>query len=131
MTGNDMIILNFTPHQISVFGANDVVFDPSIRKNVVKDGAQPVASIPSSGMLSAKIATVADGAINGIPVFRKTVTGIDALPDGDSLCIVSALFATAAQQQGLDLSRIVTVADPVFSADGRTVLGCLGICPVI
>lgn len=126
-----MTILNFTPHNLNFFAASDVSFDASIRKNVVKDGASPLHVILSSGMLSAKIDTVADGDINGIPVFAKKVTGCDQLPDGDSVCVVSALFATAAQKQGLDMSRIFTVADPVFSADGRTVLGCLGICPTI
>jgi len=126
-----MTILNFTPHVLNFFSADSVSFDATIRKNVVKDGATPSHVIPSSGMLSAKIDTVADGDINGIPVFKKQVTGCDPLPEGDSLVVVSALFATAAQKQGLDMNRIFTVADPVFSADGRTVLGCLGICPTI
>lgn len=126
-----VVIENFTPHPINIFGADSVVFNATIRKNIAKDGNQPIQLIPSSGMLSAKIDTVADGEINGVPIFRKTVTGIDSLPDGDSLCIVSALYATAAQKKGLDMTRIFTVADPVFSADGKTVLGCMGICPAI
>ena len=124
-------ILNFTPHPINIFPQTDTFFDATIRKNVVNQGAIPTINIPSSGILSAKITTVADGNINGIPVFVKKVTGCDPLPDGDSIVIASALFATAAQKQGLDMSRICTVADPVFSADGKTVLGCLGICPAI
>lgn len=126
-----MTILNFTPHNLNFFAPDSVTFDPSMRKNVAKEGAEPSHVIPSSGMLSAKIETVADGDINGIPVFTKKVTGCDPLPEGDSLCVVSALYATAAQRQGLDMSRVFTVADPVFSADGRTILGCLGICPTI
>jgi len=84
---NDEVeILNFTPHSLNFFAPDSVTFDASMRKNVAKEGAEPSHVIPSSGMLSAKIETVADGDINGIPV---------------------------------------------FSADGRTILGCLGICPTI
>lgn len=126
-----MTILNFTPHVLNFFNSNDVVFDASIRKNVAKDGATPFLTIPSSGMLSAKIDTVDGDPVAGIPTFIKKVTGCDPLPAVDSPVVVSALYAVAAQKSGLDMSRVFTVADPVFSADGRTVLGCLGICPAI
>lgn len=126
-----MAILNYTPHQISIFHADDVSFDPAIRKWVAKDGASPIVTIPSSGVLNAKIDTVRGADLSGVPVFVKTASGCDPLPDGDSPVIVSALFAVAAAKAGLDMNRVFTVADPVFTPDGRTVLGCLGICPVV
>lgn len=126
-----MKILNFTPHNINFFSPDQVSYDQSIRKWVANDGASPFASIPSSGILNARITTDPDGKLGDIPVFAKTVSGCDPLPDGDSSVIVSALYAVAAQKAGLDMSRIFTVADPVFSTDGRTVLGCLGICRAI
>jgi len=124
-------ILNFTPHTICIFHADSVTYNSAIRKWIVKDGAEPFLIIKSSGMLNARIDTIPSTPVNGIPTFIKKVTGCDPLPTGDSLVIVSALFAAAAVQVGHDMSRIFTIADPVFTPDGRTVLGCLGICPAI
>lgn len=124
-------ILNFTPHNINFFHADVVSFDPAIRKWVANDGASPIVTIPSSGVLNAKIDTVRGADLSGVPVFVKTVTGCDPLPDGGDPVIVSALFAVAAAKAGLDMNRVFTVADPVFTPDGRTILGCCGICPAI
>src|SRR5690606_9663607 len=118
-----------TPHVLNFFNSNDVVFDASIRKNVAKDGATPFLTIPSSRMLSAKIDTVPGEPVAGIPTFAKKVTECDPLPGGSDIVVVSVLYAVAAAKSGVDMSRVYTVADPVFSSDGRTVLGCLGICP--
>lgn len=124
-----MNILNFTPHYVAFFKNDDISFDSTIRKWIVKDGVEPFLVIKSSGMLNAKIDTVPGPSINNIPTFHKKVVGCDPLPDGDSLIVVSALYAAAATKSGLDMSRVYTVADPVFSPDGRTVVGCRGICP--
>lgn len=124
-----MKVLNFTPHYVAIFKSDDISYDTSIRKWIVKDGVEPFLVIPSSGMLNSRIDTVAGPDINNIPTFVKKVTGCDPLPDDDSAVIVSALYAVAAQKNGLDMSRIYTIADPVFSPDGRTVVGCRGICP--
>src|SRR5690606_29314336 len=96
---------------------------------VANDGATPFVSIQSSGVLNAKIDTVPGGRIDGIPTFHKRATGCDPLPGGSDIAVVSALYAVAAAESGVDMSRVYTVADPVFSSAGRTVLGCLGICP--
>ena len=126
-----MKILNFTPHNINFFAPDQVRFDSAIRKWVANDGATPVSSIPSSGVLNAKIDTVPGVDVGGVPTFIKKVTGCDPLPAGDDIVIVSALFAVAAAKAGLDMARIFTIADPVFTPDGRTVIGCRGICPAI
>lgn len=126
-----MNILNFTPHYVTFFKNDDISFDSTIRKWIVKDGAEPFLVIQSSGMLNAKIDTIAGPTVNNIPTFVKKVVGCDPLPDGDSLVVVSALYAVAAAKSGLDMTRVYTVADPVFSPDGRTVVGCRGICPAI
>lgn len=124
-------ILNYTPHTICIFHADSVTYNSAIRKWIVKDGAEPFLVIQSSGMLNARIDTVPGSSLNGIPTFIKKVTGCDPLPDGSDAVIVSALYAVAAQKSNMDMNRVFTVADPVFSPDGRTVLGCLGICPAI
>lgn len=122
-------IVNYTPHALNFFGPGAVEFRPEMRKWVALEGMQPSFSIPSSGMLSAKIETAPSEQLGGIRVFSKQVTGCDPLPEKGNVVIVSALYAMAAGKMQMDMSRVFTVADPVFSQDGRTVLGCLGICP--
>ena len=122
-------IYNGTPHVINICINGE--FNPDIRKFVVADGVEPeiVSSIRSSGVLSAKINTIDSKPINGIPVFSKEIAGCDPLPEGYDIYIVSALYASAARMVGLDMSRIYTIADPIYTADGRTILGSRGICP--
>lgn len=122
-------IFNGTPHFVNII-REGVVYKPEIRKFVLsgKD-VTVVASIPSDGVLSAKIDTVELPDIDGIPVYGKSIVGCDPLPEGYDLYIVSALYASAMRAQGKDISKLYTVADPVYSEDGRTILGCRGICP--
>lgn len=132
-----MKIYNGTPHAVSIV-ANGVFCAP-IRKWVVENGVEPevVASIPSDGVLSAKIETIEgqfmDGvpilAMDDIPVFHKEIMGCDPLPDGYEVYIVSALYASAYRKVYGNTDRLYTVADPVYSEDGRTILGSRGICP--
>jgi len=117
-------IFNGTPHAINVVSGS--VFNPAIRKYT---GGTIVLTIPSTGMLNAKINAVDLPAIDSIPVFGKSFSGVDALPDGYDIYIVSALYASAAVKAGMDMSKIFTVADPVMSDDGNSFLGCRGICP--
>lgn len=117
-------IFNGTPHAINVVvGA---VFNPSIRKFT---GGNVSHSISSNGMLNAKMDTVSLPDIDGVPVFGKSIVGVDPLPDGFDIYIVSALYASAAKAAGMDMSKIYTVADPVMSDDGNSFVGCRGICP--
>lgn len=124
-----MKIFNGTPHAINV--VTNGVFATEIRKYVVPDGTEPqiVASIPSNGVLSAVIDTVEVEPMDGIPVYTKRISGCDSLPDGYDIYIVSTLYVSAARACGMDTSRLYTVADPVYTADGRTILGSRGICP--
>ena len=117
-------IFNGTPHAINVVvGA---VFNPSIRKYT---GGTVVLSIASNGMLNAKITAVDLPAVDGIPVFGKSFSGVDMLPEGYDIYIVSAMYASAAAKNNVDMSKVYTVADPVMSDDGNTFIGCRGICP--
>lgn len=117
-------IFNGTPHAINVVESS--VFNPAIRKYT---GGTVVLSIPSNGMLNAKINAVDLPAIDGIPCFGKSFTGVDPLPEGFDIYIVSALYASAAARNGVDMSKVYTVADPVYTEDGNSFLGCRGICP--
>lgn len=117
-------IFNGTPHAINVVSGS--TFIPAIRKYT---GETVVLSIPSNGMLNAKISTIDLPSIDSIPVFGKSFSGVDALPDGYDLYIVSAMYASAAAINGVDMSRVYTVADPVYTDDGNSFKGCRGICP--
>lgn len=129
-----MNIFNFTPHTINII--DGAVFNPAVRKYEAPATVKPVATIPSSGMLSAKMSTEPGQPVDNVPTFVKKVTGCDPLPDEvgpDDIVIVSALYATAYRQVNGDDKRIYTVADPVYAPDdgsGKAVIiGCRGICP--
>jgi hypothetical protein len=120
-------IFNGTPHAINV--VDNGTFDATLRKTVTTN-PNVVVSIPSNGVLSAKIETTDGNPINGIPTFVKRITGFDPIPDGYDVIIVSALYASAAMASGkVDMSKIYTVSDPVYSVDGKTIYGCKGIAP--
>lgn len=123
---NNVKIFNGTPHPINV--VTNVTYKEDIRK-YVSDNPQIVKSIPSNGVLSARIETVEGNTIEGIPTFKKKIVGCDPIPEGYDIIIVSALYVSAARAMGWDTSRLYTVADPVYSLDGKTILGCRGICP--
>lgn len=124
-------IINLTPHEIKIVDPASTTFDAAIRKNVCTGDPRIVATIPSSGVASARIATQTGATIGDIPVVFKKVVGCDPLPDADddAVFVVSALYASAYRQVNGNTDRLYTVADPVYSPDGRTILGSLGICP--
>lgn len=127
-----MTIYNATPHKIQIIPASAVKFNPDIRKWVAEADTAPVAVIEPTGMLSAKINSVDAEPISGIPVFDKNVAGCDPLPSdmsAEDIIIVSALYATAYKRTFGDDARLYTIADPVYTSDGKTILGSRGICP--
>ena len=117
-------IFNGTPHAINVI--EDSVFNPAIRKYT---GGTVILSIPSNSMLNAKVSTIDLPSIDSIPVFGKSFSGVDPLPEEFDIYIVSAMYASAAARNGVDMSKVYTVADPVYTEDGNSFLGCRGICP--
>ena len=122
-----MAIVNNTPHPVNVIAPKDTHFDATIRKWVADADVKPILVIPSSGVLNAKISTISSDPVDGIPVFDKHIDGCDPLPDDGNVHVVSALFASAAAKCGMDTSRIMLVADPVMTPDGKTFLGCRGL----
>jgi hypothetical protein len=121
-------IFNGTPHSINI--VTNGVFDPKIRKYVT-DTPEVVLSIPSNGVLSAKVSSVDLPSIDGIPVHGKMFTGVDSIPEGYDVVIVSQMFVSAVDSLGRNISNLYTVSDPVYSTDGKTIHGCRGICPYI
>lgn len=121
------MLINNTPHVINIIDPKDIHFDSSIRKYVASADVKPIVVIPSSGTLNAKISTVDTDPVDGVPCFDKCIAGCDPLPDDGNIHIVSALYASAAAKSGMDMSRIMLVADPVMTDDGKTFLGCRGL----
>lgn len=116
-----MRIYNGTPHPVNII--DGATLDSDDRKY---KGGHLVNSIPSTGMLSVTFAVTEGEPVEGIPTFHKVVTGLDPLPEGYDLYIVSALYGLEAVKvhgQG----RLYGVADPVMSEDGKTFVGCRGL----
>lgn len=118
-------IFNGTPHAINI--VEGAVFNPSTRKYT---GGVIVETIPSNGMLNAKIETIDLPKIGNIPIYGKKISGCDPLPEGYDMYIVSALYSSAIQKSGADISKVYTVSDPVMSEDGNTFIGCRGLAPL-
>lgn len=123
------MIKNCTPHPVNII--NNATFNPEIRKYTA-EGTTPDTTIPSEGMLNAKIDTIPGPEIDGIPTFTKKIVGCDPLPElgPDDYVIVSALYASAVRATGGDTSKLLLVADPVMTPDGKTFLGCRGLAPI-
>lgn len=124
-----MKVINNTPHAINIIATDDTKFDSTIRKFVADEGTTPLMTIPTSGVtLNAKIETKETSPIEGgIPCFEKSIEGCDPLPDDGTIHIVSALYASAAIKAGYDVDRILLVADPVMTPDGKKFVGCRGL----
>jgi len=124
------MLLNYTPHDINVI--TDTTFNPTIRKFTAPAGTEPSITIKSSGVLNARISTVANGELESVPLFTKEIQGCDELPElgPDDYVIVSALYASAYRATHDDCSKLLLVADPVMSEDGKTFLGCRGLAPI-
>lgn len=128
-----MKVFNFTPHPVTI--VTKAEFRPEMRKYVRTEDTETVATISSSGVLSAKIESCDLEPINGIPVMGKKITACDPIPaevGDDDIVVVSALYATAYTRLHGNDRRLFTIADPVYVIeDGRTtIIGCRGICPV-
>jgi hypothetical protein len=123
-----MKIYNATPHTISIISRSDCEFVEASRKFVAFTPPIPVLVIPSSGMKSVFFETIQkeNNIENIIPGFEKKIVGIEELPDGYDIYIVSALYASAYKVKGGD-KAIFTVADPVYKPDNNMIIGCLGI----
>ena len=115
-------------HEVKIFAGS--TFDPAIRKF---RGGKVVLTIPFAGrMLSAKAAQEPDNpvVIDGVEIPTMTPPkweSVDPIPPVEEaeFCIVSAMFATAAKELGLDTSRLLTLRDMVVDDEGR-VCGALG-----
>ena len=120
-----MQVCNYTPHNITIIDSISVKFKPEIRKYVT-DAPVILKTIPSSGVLNVSFDVLAYDPLDGIPVRNKVRSTIDPIPEDCDVAIVSGLYASATNDQ-----RAYSIIDPVYSLDGRTVIGCLAIGKVL
>lgn len=131
--------LNCTPHDISIFSREDTVFDPAVRKLIVKDGAQPIEIFPASGkLLNCQKQTgllphwVAENYPDNFLVGAVQFVEADLCPNEPStLYIVSALYRAAVVELDNNpnaTAQLAVVVDVVYS-DQETPkpIGCLGL----
>ena len=126
------MIRNFTPHDIHIMREEDTRFDASIRKFVGSGDTTPLMSIPSEGMLSAKMDREYVGIVDGCPMYRKVYRDVDDIPasvGANDKVVVSALYLAAYEAvNGSADPRLVTIMDPVYdSSDTRRIIGSIGI----
>jgi hypothetical protein len=117
-----MKIYNSTPHSINIIVASTFKFDASIRK-FVTDNPEIELSIPAMGMLNAQFEEVLKST-SPVKIKEKKIVGVDPLPEGYDIYIVSALYATAYGATCGNMDKLYTVCNPVYSLDGRTIFGC-------
>ena len=118
-----MIINCAGGHAITIYEGAE--YDKTIRKH---RGGVPVVEIPYSGKFySAKQEdTDADAlTVDGtkIPTITRRYAGVEPIPDDGNLYIVSAPYAVACKEAGMDTSRLLTIGNPVCDDAGR-VIGC-------
>ena len=127
-----MKIRNYTPHEITIFSAEDCYYDKATRKHYLRSPeVEPLARFPSSGMLSAsyKDATervLVDG--TELMLVRRTWSGVDQPPhaDDDTYLIVSSLYVAAAKACGYSTAQLLTIGDPVYESPAQPrPVGCL------
>jgi hypothetical protein len=117
-----MRIYNGTPHSINIIVEGRYEFKPEIRK-LVTENPEIELSIPPMGMLNAQFVEVLKSA-SPVKIKVKHIVGVDPLPEGYDMYVVSALYATAYGACNGNMNKLYTVCNPVYSLDGRTIHGC-------
>ncbi|MCR4280044.1 MAG: hypothetical protein NUV82_01305 [Candidatus Komeilibacteria bacterium] len=106
--------------------AGCAVYDLACRKYLTT-APVVVKEVPSHGVLSAQLVKEEMPSIDGIPTVQNTVVAVDELPVGYDFYIVSALYLSAAMTCGKDVSKLLTIGDPVYTAEGLKPCGALNL----
>lgn len=104
-----MEVVNLTPHEVKVYGDDDVV----------------IASFPSRGQARARQHDVPVGEIKSIPVVETgfgEVTGLPEPAEG-TVFIVSVITVNAARAQGRTTDDLLITSNAVRDGQGR-IIGC-------
>ena len=127
-----MRIWNFTPHSLNFYSESDTTPAPKIRKLIINTGAKPVLTVPSDGMLNAKIDYVKVDSNLPIVEYAPKVTAVDSIPENiaeDDIVVVSALYISAYRiVHGTVDPRFRTISNPVYENESNPrPIGCLGV----
>ena len=122
------MIVNGTPHEITIYAEADCTLDSVCRKLILKENATAVFKIPAGTPLNAKT-QVSELSDSEFPFLRGAVEFVDADPlpgmPGD-IVIVSNLYRSALKELGRDTGRIATVGGTVYAdSDNPRPVGCL------
>jgi hypothetical protein len=130
-------IYNGTSHPINILPKEECEYDPTSRKYVLQGEAKPRYIIPAGINLSVSLTETEEipltgyyqlncSALSPALKIRPKFKDIDPLPEGYDLYVVSNLYLQGAIALGKDISKLATVADPVYSKDSRPI-GCLSL----
>lgn len=132
-------IVNLTPHELVVYSVDSC--DVEVRGNyttlTLKNGAEPMLRIPSSGVARAesheeKVGTIGCG--DGISIPEMSVTfgepvGLPEQFEADTVYIVSAITAQSCKIRCLPTDQLRLVSGTVRDANGR-IVGCTALARV-
>ena len=122
------MIINGTPHEISIYAESSVQLDSASRKLIVAENATPIHRIPAGSALNCKT-KVSELTDSEFPFLRGAVEFVDADPlpgmPGD-IVIVSNLYRSALKELGRDTRRVATVGGTVYeNITNPRPVGCL------
>jgi hypothetical protein len=122
----ELKIYNGVAHEINIIGDDErVIYDYTLRKNTcLFDESLIKHTIPVNNMVSC---VTLDNQISDF-IYNKEVIHVEELPENYDIYIVSAMYANAYKKIHGDNDKLYTVYNPVYSLDGKTIHGCMGIC---
>lgn len=128
---------NFTPHPFTFYAEADCTLDPTGRKQILNEGAEPLFTVQKEPVaLTAQMKDIQEGVlqVNGveIPNIKKVVVSCDPLPAlaNDEYALVSFIYASAAKQKGWDVSRLRTT-DPCYKTMDGFPCGVIKVVEVV
>ena len=115
------MIINATPHPITLFYEKDTTYHPEIRKYILNPGVQPIMALqPDGHILSVKQETIPCTGLTretGIPIVRANFIEVDhpsyTFGDIDAMYIVSQFYLAGARAMGIT-GDFLTVGKPVY-----------------
>jgi hypothetical protein len=134
-TKNFPHIYNGTSHPINILPKEECEYDQSQRKYFLKREVKPIYTFPAGTNLSVeffhRLPLDAQNNLHLNEIYNylyisPKFKAIDPLPEGFDIYIVSNLYLQGAIALGKDISKLATVADPVYSKDSRPI-GCLSL----
>lgn len=118
-------IVNCTPHSVSIYYGT--LYDPNGGYCI---GGTEVATIPPSGIVATAKSSIQANTpldVDGFPVptCKRQFSSVTPLPEDGDYFIVSAVYAQACSELGLDTSKLLSPYGTVKS-NGK-IIGCTGL----